>query len=156
MAEPFILRAEQRIPRPLDEVFEFFSRAENLERITPPWLNFRIRSVQPSPIKEGTLIRYTLHWRIFPIWWTTRIEMWEPPYRFVDLQLRGPYSLWHHEHRFQAIPGGTLMNDEVRYRLPFGALGRLVHGLLVRQEVESIFDYRRQAVEDVFGCWPST
>lgn len=156
MAEAFVLHAELRIPRPLDEVFAFFSRAENLERITPPWLNFRIRSVQPIPIEAGTLIRYSLRWRIFPIWWTTRIEVWEPPHRFVDLELHGPYALWHHEHRFEAIPGGTLMSDEVHYRLPFGALGRMAHRLRVRRDVESIFAYRRQAVENIFGCWPIT
>ncbi len=154
MAEPFVLRAEQRIPRPLDEVFEFFSRAENLEQITPPWLNFRIRNVQPSPVAAGTLIRYSLRWHVFPIRWTTRIETWQPPHRFVDLQLRGPYALWRHEHRFEAIPGGTLMSDTVQYRLPLGALGRLAHGLGVRRDVESVFAYRRLAAERIFGSWP--
>jgi hypothetical protein len=154
--EPFILRAEQRIPYGLDEVFDFFSCAENLWQITPPWLNFRIRSVQPNPVVQGTLIRYDLRWHVFPFGWTSRIEVWERPYRFVDLQRRGPFALWHHEHRFQAIPGGTLMSDEIRYRLPFGPLEKLAYGLRIGRDVQSGLTYRHLAAERIFGCWPVT
>lgn len=150
-AEPFVIRAEQFVPRPLEEVFDFFSRAENLEQLTPPFLNFRILSVQPNPVRQGTLIRYRLRWRVFPIYWTTRIEAWEPPHRFIDLQLKGPYSLWHHTHTFEAVEGGTMIRDEVRYRLPLGWLGRLAHALQVKRDVAGIFAYRRQAVERIFG-----
>ena len=154
MAEPFIVRAEQRIPRPLNEVFEYFSRAENLGRITPPWLRFRIRSMHPDPVVEGTLIRYNLRWHGVPFRWTTRIEVWDRPHRFVDIQLHGPFALWHHEHCFEAIPGGTLMRDELRYRLPLGGLGRLAQRLLIGSDVESGFACRRQAAERIFGSWP--
>lgn len=137
--------------RPLDEVFEFFSRAENLQELTPPWLNFRILSVDPQPIRKGTLIRYSLRWRIFPIRWTTEIVEWDPPNGFVDLQLKGPYQLWRHQHRFIAEGSATRIVDEVKYRLPLGPLGRMAHAMKVRRDIEGIFNYRKQAVEKRFG-----
>ncbi len=148
---PFIYRAEQFVPRPLAEVFECFSKAENLEELTPKWLHFHIESVDPAPIRKGTLIKYSLRWRIFPIRWTTEIIEWEPPNRFVDLQLKGPYKLWHHEHRFIAEGNGTRIFDEVQYALPFGILGSIAHSLKVKKDVETIFAYRKQAVERLFG-----
>jgi len=146
----FIFRAEQYIARPIDDVFGFFSRAENLQELTPPWLHFRILSVDPNPVRKGTLIRYSLRWRVFPIRWTTEIVEWDPPHRLVDVQLKGPYRLWRHEHRFVSEGEGTRMFDEVRYELPFGILGDLVHRLKVRHDVEGIFAYRQEAVEQVF------
>jgi uncharacterized protein len=148
---PFILRAEQFVPRPLAEVFEFFSKAENLQELTPAFLHFRILSVDPSPVRKGTLIKYSLRWRIFPIRWTTEIIEWEPPYRFVDLQLKGPYKLWHHEHRFVAEGNGTRIIDEVQYQLPFGVFGSIAHSLKVRKDVETIFAYRTEVVKRLFG-----
>jgi len=148
---PFIFRAEQFVPRPLDEVFAFFSKAENLQQLTPPWLHFRILSVEPAPVRRGTLVRYSLRWRIFPIQWTTEIIEWEPPYRFVDVQLKGPYKLWHHEHGFAADGKGTRITDEVQYLLPFGVFGAIAHTLKVRKDVENIFAYRNQAVRRLFG-----
>jgi uncharacterized protein len=147
----FAFRAEQYVARPLDQVFDFFSKAENLQELTPRWLHFRILSVEPEPVRQGTLIRYALRWRIFPIRWTTEIVAWEPPHRFVDVQLKGPYKLWHHEHRFVAEGEGTRIFDEVRYELPFGWLGTIAHKAKVRRDVESIFAYRRQVVSRVFG-----
>jgi ligand-binding SRPBCC domain-containing protein len=148
---PYILRSEQFVPRPLDEVFDFFSKAENLEQLTPKWLNFRIVSVEPTPVRKGTLIRYSLRWRIFPIRWTTEILEWDPPYRFVDVQLKGPYKLWHHEHRFAADGDGTRITDEVQYLLPFGFLGSIALSLKVKNDVESIFAYRTDMVRRMFG-----
>ena len=151
MPPPFILRAEQFIPRPLSEVFEFFSDARNLQRLTPAWMHFRILSVDPETVQQGTLIRYSLRWRIFPIHWTTEITVWEPPHRFVDVQLKGPYKLWRHQHRFVAEANGTRILDEVQYLLPFGPLGRIAHALKVKKDVEGIFAYRKDAVRQVFG-----
>ncbi len=148
---PFVFRAEQFVPRPLNEVFDFFSKAENLQQLTPPWLHFRILSVDPAPVRKGTLIRYSLRWRIFPIRWKTEILEWEPSQRFVDLQLKGPYKLWHHEHRFIAEGGGTRITDEVQYELPFGILGSIAHTLKVRRDVETIFAYRTEVVNRLFG-----
>jgi len=150
-AQPYTFRAEQFVPRPLDEVFDFFSRAENLQQLTPPWLHFRILSVDPQPIEKGTLIRYSLRWRIFPIRWTTEIVEWNPPYGFVDLQLKGPYKLWHHQHCFFSEGIGTRIVDEVQYRLPFGVFGRMAHAVKVHQDIQGIFDYRKHAVEERFG-----
>ncbi len=149
--QSYIFRTEQYVPRPINEVFAFFSQAENLQQLTPEWLHFRILSVDPQPIAKGTLIRYSLRWRIFPIRWTTEIALWEPPYRFVDVQLKGPYKLWRHEHRFVAEGGGTRIIDEVQYSLPFGMLGRIARQLRVKRDVEKIFGYRTAAVQQLFG-----
>jgi len=148
---PFVFRAEQFVPRPLDQVFDFFSKAENLQELTPAWLHFRILSVEPAPVRKGTLIKYSLRWRIVPIRWTTEIVEWEPPHRFVDVQLKGPYKLWHHQHRFVAEGNGTRITDEVQYQLPFGALGTMAHTLKVKKDVETIFAYRTEVVKRLFG-----
>jgi ligand-binding SRPBCC domain-containing protein len=148
---PFIFRAEQFVPRPLDEVFAFFSKAENLQKLTPAWLDFRILSVDPVPVQKGTLIKYALRWGIFPIRWTTEITEWQPPCHFVDLQLKGPYKLWHHEHRFAAEGNGTRITDEVQYLLPFGVLGSIAHTLKVKSDVRRIFAYRTEVVRQLFG-----
>ena len=114
-------------------------------------MHFRILSVSPNPVQRGTLIRYALRWRVFPIRWTTEILEWEPPHRFVDVQLRGPYKLWHHEHRFTREGSGTRITDEVRYALPLGLLGAVAHRLKVKKDVETIFRYRSEAVRRRFG-----
>lgn len=142
------LRRRQWIPRPIDEVFEFFSDARNLEEITPPWLGFRIQTPGPIRLATGTRIRYRLGLHGIPLGWTTAIRQWRPPLRFVDVQLSGPYRLWHHTHRFEAKDGGTLMTDIVRYRLPMGIIGRVVHRLKVRRDVERIFDYRFRRIQE--------
>jgi ligand-binding SRPBCC domain-containing protein len=113
--------------------------AGNLEALTPPWLNFKILTPLPIDVHEGTLIDYRLRLRGVPVRWRTRISVWQPPYRFVDEQLRGPYRQWIHEHTFEAHQGGTLVRDHVRYAVPFDWL---VHRLLVRPDVERIFRYR--------------
>jgi ligand-binding SRPBCC domain-containing protein len=145
------LRREQWVPGPIDQVFAFFADAQNLERITPPWLGFRILSAPSGPISAGAEIRYRLRLHGIPIYWRTEIRLWEAPHRFVDVQRSGPYKLWHHTHTFEACDGGTRMTDVVRYRLPFGPLGRLVHVLKVRNDVRAIFDYRRRQIEELFG-----
>ena len=144
------LRREQWIPRPLHAVFAFFADAQNLEKITPPWLGFRILSVSPGAMAEGSTIRYRLNLHGLPIHWLTEIRKWNPPQRFVDVQRAGPYRLWHHTHRFEAHGNRTRMTDVVRYILPFGPLGRLVHTLKVRRDVAQIFAYRRKRIEELF------
>jgi ligand-binding SRPBCC domain-containing protein len=130
-------------------VFAFFSDAWNLEEITPSWLGFRILTPGPARIAAGTRIRYRLRLHGIPVGWETEIRRWKPPHRFVDVQLDGPYQLWHHTHRFEPKDGGTLMTDIVRYRLPLGIIGRFVHRFKVRRDVERIFDYRARHIQEV-------
>ena len=141
----------QQVPRPLPEVFAFFSRAENLEVLTPPWLNFRILDVAPLPVQKGTLINYSLRVHGIPLRWTSEIVEWEPPHRFIDLQLRGPYKLWRHEHRFQARDGGTLISDTISLALPLGVLGRFAYKIKVRSDVQEIFAFREKKIRALFG-----
>jgi ligand-binding SRPBCC domain-containing protein len=142
-----VLHREQVLEAGLGEAFSFFARAENLEAITPPWLSFRITSPMPAEVGAGTLIRYRLKLHGVPVSWLTRIEEWDPPHGFVDRQLSGPYALWHHTHSFAAIDDEhTRMVDVVRYGHRFGPLGTIGEHLLVRRDLERIFDYRRDSI----------
>jgi ligand-binding SRPBCC domain-containing protein len=144
------LHTTQRIPRPLSEVFAFFAQAQNLGTITPPELQFRIDTPLPIDMGQGTLIDYTIRLHGIPMRWRTRIAHWEPPHCFVDEQLRGPYAEWVHTHRFRSDgPDATIMEDDVHYRLPFGAIGQLLHPV-VRRQLARIFEFRRSAVALVF------
>ena len=140
------------LPGDPDRVFEFYSDAANLEAITPPWLDFRIVTPRPIHMGPGTLIEYRLRLHGLPIRWLTRIEAWEPGRRFVDVQLRGPYRLWHHTHSFEPHRNGTLVSDRVRYELPLGPIGELAHRLQVRRDLKRIFDHRIHAVADRLGA----
>jgi ligand-binding SRPBCC domain-containing protein len=142
------LTTEQLLARRLAEVFPFFAEARNLERITPPWLRFEVLTPGPIAMRAGALIDYRLRWRGLPLRWRTEIEVWEPPHRFVDRQLRGPYLLWRHEHRFVEQEGRTLAVDRVDYAAPGG---RPVHRLIVDRDVRRIFAHRRKALAAIFG-----
>jgi ligand-binding SRPBCC domain-containing protein len=133
------------IPLPIEEVFDFFSDASNLERITPPELHFRIVTPRPIHMTQGALIDYRLQLFGAPILWKTRISRWEPPYRFVDEQLAGPYKIWVHTHRFSSRNDSTLMEDEVIYQLPFFPLGEIVYPL-IRLELDRIFGFRESTL----------
>lgn len=137
----------QWLGRRLSELFPFFAEARNLGRITPPWLRFEVLSQGPIATEEGTLIDYRIHWRGIPMRWRSEIAVWEPPTRFVDRQVRGPYRLWHHEHRFDERGGGTEISDHVVYAV-WG--GGLVDRLFVRRDVAAIFAYRRRRLEELF------
>lgn len=141
-----LFRTELLIERPREEVFDFFSRASNLERITPPFLQFHVRTPEPIEMRKGALIDYTLRIHGVPALWRTEIVEWSPPYRFIDQQLKGPYKLWHHTHTFTEQPGGTRMVDEVRYEVPLGPLGDIVHALFVRKDVTNIFRHRNSSI----------
>ncbi|MCB1127348.1 MAG: SRPBCC family protein [Verrucomicrobiae bacterium] len=140
--------SELRLQRSPEEVFPFFADAANLELITPPWLHFRILTPQPIALRPGALIDYRLRVHGVPVRWRTEITVWEPPHRFVDRQLRGPYRLWEHEHTFAETPEGTLCGDRVRYAVPGGAF---VHWLLVKRDVARIFAHRRKVLEQRFA-----
>jgi len=151
MTTPYKISYNQLVPRPLEEVFAFFSRAENLEAITPEWLKFRVVSVMPEPVQKGTLIEYRLKLHGIPLHWTSQIVEWNPPHKFVDLQLQGPYKLWRHTHVFTAEGGNTRIHDEVLYSLPLGVLGRMAHTMLVSGDIKRIFTFRASAVRAHFG-----
>jgi len=141
-----IFVARQWIKGSPESNFPFFSAAENLETITPPWLNFKIVRKSAPEIKEGILIDYKLRIKGLPVRWRTRIENWNPPHQFVDTQLRGPYRTWHHTHTFEKLGAGTLMTDRVLYRMyfwPFGDVGLP----MVTNDVNMIFTYRKKIIE---------
>jgi ligand-binding SRPBCC domain-containing protein len=146
----YTLQRELWVPRPLPDVFDFFAKAENLERITPPWMQFRIVTPPPIEVRQGTTIAYALRVRGIPLKWISKIDKWDPPHEFVDIQVKGPYKFWHHTHRFSERAGGTSIEDTVRYALPFGALGRSVNWLQVAGDLAKIFDYRAQQVQELF------
>ena len=146
-----ILNRSLTLELPREEVFEFFSDAGNLERITPQELSFHIVTPRPIELRQGALIDYRLRLRGLPLTWRTEISVWDPPNEFVDRQLSGPYSQWIHRHTFSEVaPGRTLIEDEVRYRLPLEPLGELAH-FIVRRELEYIFDFRQRAVAELLG-----
>lgn len=141
------LRREIELPRPLEQVFAFFADAFQLETLTPPWLNFQVITPPPIVMRPGLRIDYRLRLRGLPLRWTSEISVWDPPHRFVDVQVRGPYRWWYHEHRFVPTGAGTRVIDEVEYAV---AGGPLVHALLVRRDVKRIFDFRERILRDLW------
>ncbi|NWG74967.1 MAG: TIGR01777 family protein [Rubrivivax sp.] len=142
---------EQWLPRPATQIWPFFCDANHLEEITPPLLHFEVLGMSTPTIGAGTRIDYRLRINGVPVRWQTLIDAWDPPRRFSDTQVQGPYSLWHHTHEFVALGAGTLMRDTVRYRLPAGWLGLVAAGWKVALDVESIFDYRARRIDERFG-----
>ena len=145
-----LLRAESRIERRIEDVFPFFAAAENLERITPPELRFRIATPSPVRVAEGALIDYRLRLNGIPFAWRTRITEWDPPRAFTDSQIRGPYHTWIHRHTFEADGESTKMVDEVRYRLPLWPLGEVALPIVSRQ-LRRIFTYRGEVIRELLG-----
>ena len=141
----------QHTPLDVDETFRFYGEIDNLERITPPWLHFRILDPRPDKLTAGARIEYSLVLHRFPIRWITQIDDWEPPFRFTDFMVRGPYKLWEHTHTFEPVDGGTVTTDVVRYAIPYGPLGALAHVAFVRRDLRRIFDYRRDTVAALLG-----
>lgn len=142
---------EQIIPRPLEEVFAFFNRPENLSKITPPWMHFKILTPPPIEMKVGAIIDYRIRLKGLPLKWQTEITAYNPPHSFIDLQKKGPYRYWQHTHRFQSIDSGTLVTDDFEYTLPLGWLGQIAHRLYVKRDLEKIFGYRKEVIKEIFG-----
>lgn len=143
----FVHDSEQLVPRPLEEVFAFFSDPHNLQRITPPWLDFEVLRLSDSQMRAGLLIDYRLRIHGIPVRWRSEITVWDPPRRFVDEQRRGPYRLWIHEHTFEARGDSTLVRDHVQYSVSGGAI---VQKLFVARDVGRIFAFRRRKLEEIF------
>ena len=143
----FRLQQEQWIQSPIAEVFEFFSNAANLQILTPDWLSFEIVTPMPVELNVGALIDYRLKVRGLPLNWQSEITEWNPPYHFVDEQKRGPYRQWHHTHEFREQDGGTLVVDTIEYAVPGG---HVIHTLFVKRDVERIFKYRQEKLEEIF------
>jgi ligand-binding SRPBCC domain-containing protein len=151
VTKDYLLKTDVWLPQPIDQIFDFFKKAENLQQITPPWLNFQILTPLPIEIQQGTLIDYRLKLYRISILWKTGITVWDPPCFFVDSQLGGPYRKWVHTHCFEELDGGTRMQDVVEYRLPGGPLAPLAHELFVKRNVRDIFAYRKARILDIFG-----
>jgi ligand-binding SRPBCC domain-containing protein len=147
----YTLERSTVIPAPLGEVFAFFEDPGNLARITPRGMGFDITHIDELPIKPGFRIDYTIRIMRVPVRWTTIIPVYDPPHRFVDIQAKGPYRSWTHEHTFEDQGGQTLMRDRVQYELPFGILGRAAHALVVSRQLRDIFDYRARKIRRIFG-----
>jgi hypothetical protein len=143
--------SEQFVNEPLDKVFEFFSNADNLEKITPPAFGFKVISKSTDHVQVGTLINYKL-WLdgLIPLKWQTLITEWRPPFMFADLQKKGPYKKWHHTHTFETLGSGVLMKDQVDYSLPFGLLGLIIAGWKVRRDIRKIFNHRTEVLDQLF------
>ena len=147
----FHFQTELKINKPVDEVFLFFSKAENLEQLTPSWLHFQILTALPIEMKAGALIDYRITLYKIPIFWRTEITLWDPAYRFVDSQIKGPYKKWIHEHTFMEVEGGCLITDKVQYQLYAWILSPIIDRLFVRKEIKKIFNYRMDKIKALFS-----
>lgn len=153
------LKSRQKLPISLEEAWSFFSNANNLATITPPFLNLKINNQQNksmrSEIYPGQIITYKVKPMLgIPIFWMTEITHVERLKLFVDEQRKGPYKIWHHQHHFTEIEGGVEMTDIVHYSIPFSILGSLAHSISIKKQLQKIFTYRYYKVNELFGDWP--
>jgi len=146
----YTLKSKQKINKSLKEVFDFFKSPENLSKLTPSKLNFKILMPTPIKMKNGQLIDYTINILGSRVHWRTMITSYSEPYEFIDQQLIGPYTMWHHKHTFEDKGDYVDMNDEVNYVMPFGVFGKIAHYLYVKKELEDIFLYRTKIIDKIF------
>jgi ligand-binding SRPBCC domain-containing protein len=150
----YLLERSQFVEAPLADVFAFFADPRNLAKLTPPWLGFEIIAIDEGSLRPGFRIEYRVRPFRVPQTWVTRIIEVEHQRRFVDIQERGPYKSWRHEHTFADAGSGTIVADRVEYSLPFGIAGSAAHSLIVSRQLDSIFSFRRQAVDELFPARP--
>lgn len=146
----YTLDSIQFINKPIEDVFEFFSNPDNLSVITPPKLGFKILTPTPIKMSIGRLIDYKIYLMGIPIHWRTLITDFDPPHTFIDQQIKGPYTIWHHTHTFQKVDGGVEIKDRVVYSIPFSILGRILNFLWIRKDLENIFNYRKKVIDELF------
>ncbi len=145
-----ILECRLWLPRPREDVFPFLADPGNLAALTPRRLGLRLLSASPNPFEAGAIFDFRIRWLGLPLRWRSLIREYDPPYRFVDVQLLGPCARWEHRHMFREENEGTWVEDRITYRLPLGPLGRVLHALLVGRQLKAVFAYRRQRLEEIF------
>jgi hypothetical protein len=143
------IRLEQWVPQSIEKTFSFFKEAKNLEKITPEFLKFKVLKQSTQTIQEGTKISYRFSLHGFPVTWQSQITDWKPSRKFSDIQVRGPYNHWHHTHEFDEKNGGTLVRDQVTYKVPFGVLGDIIIDPFIRKDLEKIFSHRRKVIQSI-------
>lgn len=146
----YTLKKSINVPASLDEVFAFFNRPENLEKLTPPFLRFNILTPSPLVMHNGAVFDYQISLLGLPMRWTNLISNYDPPHQFVDVQLKGPYSFWHHRHSFVPHEGHVEVIDEVHYEVGFSVLGKLMHGLVIQHQLNAIFSHRERVMGTMF------
>lgn len=147
----YVLERKQTIAGDLSTVFSFFENPHNLGAITPPWLNFRVQAASDDSVKQGTVIRYVIRWFGLPMRWKSLIARHESKVMFADEMLEGPYRSWYHTHSFREVDGGVSMMDRVEYEMPLGWLGRIAHRMIVRRQLNAIFDYRASEIARILS-----
>ena len=149
----FIFRRDQYLPISVEEAWAFFSLPANLAKITPPDVKFEtLTDLGDKKLEDGMRIHYRLRPLMnIPLSWETEIREVNPPNKFMDKQMKGPYAFWEHTHTFIKVSGGVKMTDEVRYALPFGWLGVLMHPVLVKSKLDGIFRFRESTLVKMFG-----
>jgi ligand-binding SRPBCC domain-containing protein len=148
-ADTYQLSTSQMLPVPPKQAFTFFEDPRNLFDITPDWLQFVMKDREmKTKVFEGAEFDYTIQWYGVTMEWKSRIIGYKPPERFVDVQLVGPYRYWEHLHAFDDVTEGTRMRDIVTYKLPFGMIGRMIHALVVRRQLNDIFSYRAVRINE--------
>ena len=145
------LKRNQFIPQPIEQVFSFFSKPENLELITPRNLHFSILTSIPIDMKTGQVIDYLIRLKGIKICWSSIISSYDPPHSFVDEQIQGPFTNWVHSHNFKEKNGGTIIIDHVKYSIPFGLIGRIANNIFVEKDLVDIFDYRKKTIMEIFN-----
>jgi ligand-binding SRPBCC domain-containing protein len=143
------LQTENWLPLPIDKVFEFFGDAGNLDPLTPPWLHFQIITPRPITMGQGTLIDYRLKIHKIPVRWRSEITVWEPPHLFVDEQRKGPYIQWIHRHEFATRGEGTVIRDHIDYAVPGLIFEPLLHHFFVKPDIQTIFAFRQQKIQEL-------
>lgn len=143
------IKVKQKLNSNIENVFNFFSKPINLAKITPKRLGFRIITPLPIEMKSGTIIDYYIKIFSLPIRWRTIITNYEYPSQFIDQQLKGPYSFWHHTHTFEETENGTIIKDQIRYVVPFGLLGRILNYLWIKRDLKNIFEYRKEKIKEL-------